>query len=326
MLLELWEQKSTRLIGYQPLDNNCNVVQNEFYHPQFMAGRIIYLSHLERILAITYNQESAVEAWVELLNLGFKSSSTNIGFKTLNGNKNKNGFPVLITTDVPEEYEGLEYYVLATDLMSLDIPSIPLGIYIENPLSYINVHSQGKVSKDRTKIIKNIKRYSMKIITSHKRKLVNIESLDKIEQGYTDNLKVLRDISYNDKVILDYVDFNKPHLPIFITNPPPNFIINDNCKILVLHHFSPKISGVRDFQKKLLEQRFANKLNIKHITKHISNPTKIRLVESQENFFLYINILKEKLKKSYTDSLKNLENKKLSKLYNQFEKGKKVTL
>ena len=127
------------------------------------------MSHLERIAAISHNKENVVETWVELLSIGFKSTSSSAGFKTLKGIKAREGFPVLITINVPQSYVGKEYYVLMSDLLSMDHPVMPLGIYIENPLTYQSQKSEGKVTK-----FNKVKNVNLRIQTSYKKKLQNI--------------------------------------------------------------------------------------------------------------------------------------------------------
>jgi len=296
----LWDRKSTRLIGYQPLDKHMKTVQNEFLHPQFMAGQILYMSHLEKIIANTYTNEYVAEAWIELLSLGFKSSHTNTT-KT----KARKGFPVMVTIDIPESYFGKEYYLLVADLLSLEQLVMPLGVYVKNPLVYMNEKSQGKVSRfTRLQTTANIK-----ITTSYKKKILNTNLLDKVEQGYMDNLKILRDFSYNDKVVLDYTDIRKPHLPIFITNPPPGFILNKECKILVLYHYTHKNKGLKDFQQLYLQKRERN-LRGANLIQNMNNAMKKTLTNSQDNFYFYINSLKDRIRERYTEAFTILEKSK----------------
>jgi hypothetical protein len=316
MCLELWDTKSTRLIGYQPIDKDTKVIQNEFLHPQFLAGRILYMSHLERITAISHNYSNVVETWVELLTTGFKSTSSSSGFKSLKGSKAREGYPVIITINVPQSYVGKEYYVLMSDLLSMEQPVMPMGIYIENPLSYMSDISHGKVSK-----FNKVKNVNMKILTSYKKKLQN-HSLGKMEMGYADNLRILRDISNNNKVVLDYVDMRRPHLPIFITNPPPGFMIDDKCKVMVMYHYSPKTVGLKNFQEYLNRQsdkRFSVR-NIKIPTNLNDQVEKQQLINSQDNFYFYVNTLKERIKKQYTQAFKVIEQKNLEKQEEEVER------
>jgi hypothetical protein len=308
MCLELWDTKSTRLIGYQPIDIDTKVVQNEFLHPLFLAGRILYMSHLERIIAKSHNYNNVVETWTELLVCGFKSTSSSSGYKSLKGSKARVGYPVIITINVPNSYVGKEYYVLMSDLLSMEQPVMPLGIYIENPISYMSDISHGKVSK-----FSKVKNVNMKILTSYKKKLQN--SLGKKEMGYADNIRILRDISNNDKVVLDYVDIRKPHLPIFITNPPPGFVIDDKCKVMVMYHYSPKIVGLKNFQD-LLDGQGDKRLTSKnnktnpYLNNHVE---KQQLVNSQDNFYFYVNSLKERIRKQYNQAFKVIEQMNMEK-------------
>ena len=198
-----------------------------------MAGKILYLSHLENIIANSYLNYVNTNVWIKLLNLGnFKISNKKKKIKENNNNNtNKDGTAVILTLDIPVQYIEKEYYCLVDDLMRLDPPALAFGIYVEHPLEYISMRSQGKVNK-----IENKNGEMIDIFTSHKKKLVNIDGMDKIEQGYYGNLKALRDVSYNDKIVLDIMDLNRSYLPIFITNPGPGFIISENCKVLVLYH------------------------------------------------------------------------------------------
>lgn len=310
MILELWEHKSIRFLGYLPLDSDLKVIENEFMHPIFMSGKILYLSHLEKIIAKSYLDEQQVDAWIKLLSLGFSSSNTNVGFQTLLNNRES--FPIILTLDLPIEYLDKEYYTLFNDLLLLDNPAICLGVFIENPLDYLTQQSQGKVLRLTRKQTEKLK-----ITTSHKRKLVNLEVLDKVEQSYKDNLKIIRDISYNDRVILDYVDINKSHLPIFITNPSPGFILNERCKIQVLYNFHSKDSNIlKRSSVKPNDRPFGNYKHNRHSLKNLLNQhsmsfiwdqAKYKLTQSQDNFFYYFDVLKDKIKGKYSESFKDVE-------------------
>lgn len=195
-----------------------------------------------------------------------------------------------------------------SDLLSMEQPVMPLGIYIENPISYMSDISHGKVSK-----FSKVKNVNMKILTSYKKKLQN--SLGKKEMGYADNIRILRDISNNDKVVLDYVDMRKPHLPIFITNPPPGFVIDDKCKVMVMYHYSPKIVGLKNFQD-LLDRQGDKRLTSKNYKTNPNlnnNVGKQQLVNSQDNFYFYVNSLKERIRKQYNQAFKVIEQMNLEK-------------
>jgi hypothetical protein len=291
MLLELWDHQSIKFLGYMPMENNSKL-NNEFMHPLYMAGRLIYLSYFDKILAYSFFKEKEVEAWTSLLNLGFESVSSPSGHITFKADKDGE-YPIILTVDVPVPFYGKEYHELMNHFFSFDRPCIGLGVYIENPLSYMSNKSLGKVSTQRSS--------TMRIINSHKRLLKNLKAMDKVEQGYMDNMKILRDISYNDKIILDYVDIRKTHLPIFITNPPPHLILEEGFKVMLLTHYKNRTRNTVMRIKNIFKKRK------EPFAKNINNPMRSKLTETQENTFLYINILKEKLTKSISDAFKYLD-------------------
>jgi voltage-gated potassium channel len=312
-IIELWDSKSTRFLGYQPLESDGKINHNEFVHPSYMAGNVVYLSHFEKILARSFTEEKAVDAWIRLISLGYSSSNTNIGYKTLR--VNRNSFPVIVTIDVPKSYKNKDYHDLFCDLLTLDPPALALGLLIENPLEYLSMQSKGYVGKTR-----RAQKTSLKITTSYKKNFINVGNLDKIEQGYKDNLKIMRDVSYNDRVTIDYVDINKSHLPIFITNPLPSLQLGSNCKVQVLYHYSSDFMD--DKKKSVMSQRRSvflrrrvvdvensplKMLRNSHSISPIESKAKAKIKESQNNLFMYFDILREKLKGSVSDALQFFE-------------------
>jgi hypothetical protein len=306
MILELWSDTSIRFLGYQPLDTESKIIKNEFLHPVYMAGRIVYLSHFDKLLAKSFYEERIVDVWTKLLYVGY-SQKNNGGLQTIQG-QNCGSFPVILTVDIPKDYHYKEYHTLLNDMLLMDNPALCLGVYVENPLDYLSIQSQGRVLRMTRKQTENLK-----ITTSHKKKLVNLDMLDKIEQGYKDNLKIIRDISFNDRVILDYVDINKSHLPIFITNPYPGFMLNERCKMMVLYNFDTNKlkEPLKSYGPKYCS--YENLSEQQSITHHFEK-TRSKINKSQDNFFCFYDALKEKIKDRYADSLKNVEKMKTFRL------------
>lgn len=306
MILELWSDTSIRFLGYQPLDTESKIIKNEFLHPVYMAGRIVYLSHFDKLLAKSYYEESIVDVWSKLLYVGY-SQKNNGGLQTIQG-QSLGSYPVILTVDIPKDYHYEEYHTLLNDMLLLENPALCLGVYVENPLDYLSIQSQGRVLRMTRKQTENLK-----ITTSHKKKLVNLDMLDKIEQGYKDNLKIIREISFNDRVILDYVDINKSHLPIFITNPYPGFILNERCKMMVLYNFdtSKLKEPLKSYEPKYCS--YENLSEQQSITYQFEK-AKSKINKSQDNFFCFYDALKEKIKDRYADSLKYVEKMKTIKL------------
>ncbi len=76
MLIELWDYKNTKFLGYFPMERISRIVSNPFLNPLFMAGRVLYLSQLDQILAHSYYNEREVDVWIKLLSLGFDNQTT----------------------------------------------------------------------------------------------------------------------------------------------------------------------------------------------------------------------------------------------------------
>jgi len=365
LLIEIWDNKNTKFLGFTPLIKNGKTEKNEFLHPCFMSGRIIYTSHLDLIVANSYFNEIGTNAWMKLLNLGLQNMTnrkgndenfqnekinnknnknkknkkirieeTNIKNNNLenckinNNNQNKyiyqkgennnNGSPVIFTIEIPIQYVEKEYYILVDDLMKLEPPAMPLGIYVSQPLDYVSIKSQGKIQSNSNP--KNGDRID--IFTSHKKKLVNRDEMDKNDKGYQGKLKIMRDISYNNKIVLDIMDLNKNFLPIFITNPGPNFIISNNCKVMILYYLKGdslddngallnKIKGSNPNQKinfkfaenlvkKGIETAFNNKKK-KESTSDVNRIKKDFLKAKQEKILMFYEILKKKIMNTIND-------------------------
>lgn len=296
MILELWNSKSCRLIGNVPLLDNGVVETNEFLHPSFMAGRLIYLSHLESVTAKALTEPKSTDVWMNLLSLGLRTKFGDRGNQTICNDVYGTGMPIIMTLEIPEIYYEKEYYHLVNDLMKLNPPALPIGIYIQTPLDYLKINSRGKITKSKSELGKT----TIDIFTSHKKQLINLEKMDKIDRSYYGNLKILRDISYNDKAIIDVVDLNYSYLPIFITNPHPEFVISSNCKIMVIYYHitdqpnkflkslkSSRTIGIKKYPKSYLKKESSMKDDLRK--------KQDLLKEKQEKIFDVYEVLKKKL-------------------------------
>ena len=241
-IVELWSRKSTKLLGYRPLDRKTDIIINEFLHPLFMSGNLLYLDMFDKLLAKSYYQEYEYEVWNRLVSLGYNSASNAYGFLPKLNSKSKLGFPVIITFDLPDFYYEKDYHNLVGDLLALDDPAIPLGLYISEPLQYMNMKYEGGVVIDENK--------KEMVTMSHKNKMKNINQMDALELKYLKSLELLQEISYTNKIVMDVVDIERNYLPVFITNPPPDFKLLNNIKVTVLYFFKIKY-GDDNFNNKL---------------------------------------------------------------------------
>ncbi len=315
MTIELWNSKSCSLLGYKPLDKNAKEISNEFYHPLFMSGKILYLSHFDKLTSMSVTDPLIIESLHQIISVGFRNDLRDIMTRTDIGICRGAVVPILITIDLVEKYWGKEYHILVQDLLKLEKPALPLGVYVSDPLSYHLLDSKGNIFHSK-------KTPFWKIVNSHKRKLINLESMGRFESAYFDNMKFIRDISYTDKIILNCVDLKKTHLPIFITNPLPGFILTKNCKILIMTNSS---SGVKlnnnhiktetdneewkIIKKKIfIEKKLKNK-NLINKNEKDSNYEDIllneKIRECQENYIKTLEKLNKVFTKNYLDALKN---------------------
>jgi len=300
MFLELWDSKNVNLLGYIPLDKNAKNFTNEFYHPLFMAGRVIYLSHLDKLTTISVSNPNLIETFYQIISVGFRRFINNFTDKRSNINLRFGGdIPVIITLDIPKDYLGKEYYMLVQDLLSLEKPAIPFGVYVSNPLAYQLLDSQGKITQSQ-------KNPFWKIINSHKRKLINLESMGRFESAYFNNMKFLRDISYTEKIVINYVDLKRTHLPIFITNPLPGFILSEDCKVLIMTNYSPNLKREKEvIQKGKTNLKNSKFDNLKSDHENFIIDDKIR--NCHENYIKILDTLTNKFNKNYIEALKTAE-------------------
>lgn len=308
MLIELWDCKSAKLLGYIPLDKKANDITNEFYHPLFMSGKLIYLSHLDKLTTLSVTDPNVIETLYQIISVGFRKFVNNFANRRTDINMRLGGdVPVVLTIDLPEHYWGREYYVLVQDLLTLEKPAIPLGLYISDPLGYHLLDSQGKISQSQ-------KNHFWKIINSHKRKLINLDSMGRFESAYFNNMKFLREISYTDKIVLNYVDLKRTHLPIFITNPLPGFILSKDCKVLIMTNYAPNLNNLKEFRgESKKEMSFKNK-NEKKKKEEINDvPIDDKIRECQEKYIKLLDTLNKQFSSNYIEALKNAEKIKKNK-------------
>lgn len=330
MLFELWDVKNTKFIGYMPLVDEGKTETNEFLHPCYMAGRMIYTQHLDNILSNSYLNETGTTTWLKILNFGLVVKSKKKRNKIKDGkNYNTKGSPVILTIDIPDQYNEKEYYFLVDDLMRLDPPALVLGIYVTQPLDYFFIKSLGKIKKTTNKTGEDLD-----ILTSHKKKLVNLIEINKNDQGYQSKLKIMKDISFNNKVVLDCLELNKNFMPMFITNPSPDFIISPNCKIMILYFLNSEkventhLSGTVKRETKTENQKNIGLPKIKKSDENISSNIKKNLQKEfirknsnkdeykirkdllknkQQKILTYYDLLKKKIMDSLNDKYVNLE-------------------
>ena len=107
--------------------------------------------------------------------------------------------------------------------------------------------------------------------------------------------------SLNGKSNRDCVDITHPYLPVFITNPPPWFILPKKTSILILYNFDENKSNlIFEFQKNLLEKIQRRQKKFSTVNKRLN------IRERQSHFFNAIYGLKEKMKEKYINEFREV--------------------
>lgn len=286
--IELWNCNSNKFLGYFPIGTKAFDTENEFIHPLFMSGQIFYMDKLEKLICINFKKEFILEVFYRLISLGFTSiSNSYIGYCSLAEMQQK--FPVIVTMPIPHSFIGREYQELVNVLLRLDNPALPLGLYIERPLKYMNLKSNGQIhlnEENRKMHLDKDKISGIKVKTSMKKKLRNLSLLDKVEKAYLNDMKIIRDSSFNNKVVLDYVNINRNNLPVFITNPRPDFLLLKNTHVMVLYHYK---------NHSITEQiKFDRKFTIDKTKAKLRNSLRETISAKESNFLRMHNQIKQK--------------------------------
>ncbi len=354
LLIEMWDSKNVNLLSYLPLDEKTENIENEFFHPMFMSGKLVYLNHFDKLLNIGYENPILIDSLNQMISLGFRKFVNLVaGRKKNNLNKRfKVDIPIVITIDLPKEYRQRFYFELVNDLLMMDKFALPLGIYILSPLKYqkslkennlisincrknksfnsINSKDKRNYNKDACFILNtkdNLKKGVGKIEIDKYKKLekditlINDEfnSINNIideqrieknqkailkdyEQNYFEYMKNSKNISYTKKIIMDFIDLNNSHLPVFITNPSPDFILPKDCKILLLTNYSPLVNTY--------PEKHINEFSYKdqNYDKYLFKKNNKNLLEKSFNEYEFNQNIEE-VKDNFTRLLKLLENR-----------------
>ena len=292
-LIELNNISSLNYLGTKIVSNKKLLDRNEFFHPLFMQGQLLYLNHFNRIICMAEEKENIVNTWIELLSLGLHSQTG------LNNKIQKEGLPLTITIGIPESYVGKEFSNLFTDMICLKNPIMILGIYIENPLEYWKLKNEGKIRLTLNR--ENSKGEGIDIFTSH-----NTFMNGNSDFNFFKMSKKLKEKSFNGKINLDTVDIYHPYWPIFITNPPPWLLLTSNCRMLVLcNNTESSYKDVQMYQKDIINELNKRLNEIKKEKKEYKN-----LIEKHEKVNDVFNTVKRKIQEKFDSAQRYLEVKR----------------
>ena len=276
-IIEVWNNSSLKFLGYTPF-----ISINEFFHPLFISGKIFLLEHFDKLLPKLYLNEKKTKAWIEFVKLGNNKIIDN---KTINSNNNI----YLLSIDIPEIYIGKDFFSMFCDFICLENPIVILGLYINDTEEY-------QIKKKGFDIIiqENISTNEKIFGNYNYRKL-------KFQEKNLYYIKKMIERSLNGKSNSDCVDITHPYLPVFITNPPPWFILPKKTSILILYNFDENKSNfIFEFQKNLLEKIQRRQKKFSTVNKRLN------IRERQSHFFNAIYGLKEKMKEKYINEFREV--------------------
>jgi hypothetical protein len=276
-IIEVWDNSSLKFLGYTPLYSI-----NEFFHPLFISGKIFLLEHFDRLLPKYYLNEKKTKAWIEFVKLGNNKIIEN---KAINSNNNT----YLLSIDIPEIYIGKDFFSMFSDFICLETPILILGLYIYDTEEY-----QIKKKGFDNIIEQNISTNERIFGKYNYRKL-------KFQEKNLYYIKKMIERSYNGKSNRNCVDITQPYLPVFITNPPPWFILPKKTNILILYNFDEnKNKIIFEFQKNLLEKIQRRQKKFSTVNKRLN------IRKRQSNVFNAIYGLKEKMKEKFINEFREV--------------------
>ncbi len=276
-IIEVWDNSSLKFLGYTPLYSI-----NEFFHPLFISGKIFLLEHFDRLLPKYYLNEKKTKAWIEFVKLGNNKIIEN---KAINSNNNT----YLLSIDIPEIYIGKDFFSMFSDFICLETPILILGLYIYDTEEY-----QIKKKGFDNIIEQNISTNERIFGKYNYRKL-------KFQEKNLYYIKKMIERSYNGKSNRNCVDITQPYLPVFITNPPPWFILPKKTNILILYNFDEnKNKIIFEFQKNLLEKIQRRQKKFSTVNKRLN------IRKRQSSVFNAIYGLKEKMKEKFINEFREV--------------------
>ena len=132
------------------------------------------------------------------------------------------------------------------------------------------------------------------------------------DQTYFSQIHKIKEVSLNDKAALSWVDITQTHLPIFITNPLPNFIVEKGSYVqLLVHHklnpFNVKAAMKREQISTILGTISNKTYGRKKTTKMSKKEKQKKLFKQTAEFIELFQNVKDKLKQSGREVTEDVE-------------------
>jgi len=238
VLVDLPHHKYKDILGVLPtMNDQNNIPWNEFFYPLFLSGNLLYSNYLDKLTALSYTDILEMEALSAMIGIGYELNDFNPAGVDFNIKKlpRKKANTYYLSLDVPECYYDKEYFNLFNDVLSLEYPLLPLGLYIEKPLNLIE--EKNHTNTNFTNLLHKVNKND-KINTNNDLDMDEIVQ-EKINRNHFNTkfqifIESLKKFSSNNKSIFESVQLDLLHLPLFITNPTPGFTLGPYMKLMVL--------------------------------------------------------------------------------------------
>jgi hypothetical protein len=233
-IIDLPHYKKNEFLGSVPVKDN-KVEWHHFLHPLFLSGKLLYSNYLDSFTSLSYTDRLEMECLVGLIGLYYQVDNTKNKKTNVISEPHKHTYTISIP--VSSNYYGKNYITLINDLMALDTPVLPLGIYIEDPLKYAMTLRETYAELINPQILK-----------SEDDPTLNDKVKD-FNRKFKKYLDFMKQNSHTKKAAIDSVQMDLLNVPIFITNPNPDFKLDQYMKVLLISPFNylDKSKGLEDY-------------------------------------------------------------------------------
>ena len=236
-IVEVYHRSNSRFLGSLPIHNESLPDEiNEYIYPNYMQGKILFSSFIDKLLPRSFTSIQEVLCLQELIENDFKSQNEVLDYDDENKDHDIRLYQQIeynfFSIKVPSYLIGNTYYHLFDELTSLKEIHVPLGIYGKS------TRLMNSISLDVNEYCEkcsNCKNYEL-----NSKNCLNCSNCNKKKES---NKKVLLDKYLhiiNNEIknnVLEYVFLENITTPLFITNPPIDFILEKDMEILVFGRF-----------------------------------------------------------------------------------------
>ena len=263
-IVEIFHNENSKFLGSLPfLNDDFAHEMTEFLYPNYMQGKIFFTSFLDKLLPRSFNSLNEVICLQQLIENDFKSEE-----EILDDEEDKNDQDIKLYTKskynffsilVPPYLVGKNYYELFSDLTSLEKMYIPLGIYASSSNPRIEYNGSNRI-KEKCEKCKMCQNCIDEINCKDCRTCISCNNDNNIEDINLINkyLNIINnEIKHN---VLEYIYIENLSTPVFITNPPIDFILEKNMEVLIYGKFD-KMSNCQSDQSLSKLNEFSRNLD-----------------------------------------------------------------